>query len=71
MIKTTEIKDVKVLKPKIFSDNRGYVFESYNDRSSSMFSFLCDFPLVSILTKPFGSRLKYGTNLKKLFNRTC
>ena len=32
MIKTTEIKDVKVFKPKIFSDNRGYVFESYNEK---------------------------------------
>ena len=32
MMKTTEIKDVKILKPKIFSDNRGYVFESYNEK---------------------------------------
>ena len=32
MIKTTEIKDVKILTPDIYFDNRGYVFESYNNK---------------------------------------
>ena len=32
MIETTEINDVKILKPEIFSDHRGSLFESYNKR---------------------------------------
>jgi len=28
----TDIKDVKIIKPTIFSDNRGYFFESYNQK---------------------------------------
>lgn len=27
---TTQIKDVVILEPKIFGDDRGYFFESYN-----------------------------------------
>tara|TARA_A100000164_G_C21356917_1_gene517959 strand:- start:3 stop:533 length:531 start_codon:yes stop_codon:yes gene_type:complete len=28
----TDIKDVKLIKPTIFKDNRGYFFESYNEK---------------------------------------
>lgn len=41
MIEKTNIKDVKILKPKIFSDKRGYLFESYNQQVFS--EFLKDF----------------------------
>ena len=27
----TELKDVLIIKPKIYEDNRGYFFESYNE----------------------------------------
>ena len=37
MIEKTDIKDVKILKPKIFSDKRGYLFESYNQQVFSNF----------------------------------
>jgi len=30
MIKKTNIKDVLIFKPKVYKDNRGYFFESYN-----------------------------------------
>ena len=28
----TKLKDLLILKPKIFTDNRGYFFESYNQK---------------------------------------
>ena len=29
---STEIEDVKIIEPKIYNDNRGYFFESYNQK---------------------------------------
>jgi len=31
----TNIKDVKILEPKLFSDNRGYFYESFNENEFS------------------------------------
>ncbi len=32
-VESTSIAEVKVLEPKVFSDSRGYFFESFNERS--------------------------------------
>jgi dTDP-4-dehydrorhamnose 3,5-epimerase len=31
-IKATSLPDVKILKPKVFTDDRGFFFESYNEK---------------------------------------
>ncbi len=31
-ITPTEIPDVLIIEPKVFTDNRGYFFESFNER---------------------------------------
>ena len=30
---STDIKDVYIIEPKVFNDNRGYFFESYNEEA--------------------------------------
>ena len=60
---STEIEDVKIIEPKIFHDNRGYFFESYNqlefhkaigkinfvqDNESKSSSYPCCFSNISI-----------------------
>ena len=32
-IKTCQIKDLLILEPRVFADDRGYFFESYNDKT--------------------------------------
>jgi len=39
----TPIKDLVIFEPKIFNDNRGYFFESYNKKLLAKFSFIANF----------------------------
>jgi dTDP-4-dehydrorhamnose 3,5-epimerase len=33
VIEETKIPEIKIIKPKVFTDNRGYFFESYNQKT--------------------------------------
>jgi len=33
IVESCAIEDVKIIKPKVFGDHRGYFFESYNDKA--------------------------------------
>jgi len=42
-ITLTEIKDLLIIEPKVFGDNRGWFFESYSKLKLSEYGIECDF----------------------------
>lgn len=43
IIESTSIEGLKIVKPKVFKDERGYFFESYNLNAFSKFGINCQF----------------------------
>jgi dTDP-4-dehydrorhamnose 3,5-epimerase len=50
-LEKTPIKDLVLLRPRVFADNRGFFLESYNKRTMTELGIKCEFVHGSVINK--------------------
>lgn len=51
---TTDFDNVKIIEPKVFNDNRGYLFESYKESEYKIHGIDCNFIQENVVVSKYG-----------------